>query len=270
MKSFALALTLGVFTQAALFAQTTTPRTGGTGTGGGTGGPGAQQPGQSSQGTPQSPGAQAPGGGQTPGGGVGQTPSDGGAPGDGQTPGETPQDPGDGSGQGESPVAVENWLLDYPEEATPWVSDGTIFTSQTCTWGDIYSVLPDVSVVFGPIACVESSFPTFGLGIASDGQMSAVAIRFFFIFPWMTPFEGEQVAASPGDGSGGQGPGAGQGDQGAGNQGTGGAPATGQDDAGAEGPGAGNGGQAPGSGETPTSTGGQQCEPNQQSATPAA
>ena len=130
---------------------------------------------------------------------------------DGEEP--APQSPGDepagedeellpGAGPEEESAGaalVGDWLIDFPEDATPWQSDGTTFTSQTCTWSSVVPILTDVSLIAGPIECSDGILPTFGLGIVSGGEMSAVAIRFLCFFPLVSCFEGEQVTQGPPD-----------------------------------------------------------------------
>lgn len=107
--------------------------------------------------------------------------------------------PGERRGQQPPNGDSENWLLDFPEADTPWQSDGTTFTSATCTWSEVVPILTGVSLIAGPIECSDGILPTFGIGIISDGEMSAVAIRFLLFFPILTPFEGEQVMEGPPD-----------------------------------------------------------------------
>jgi hypothetical protein len=115
-------------------------------------------------------------------------------PRDEQPEGEEPM-PGESPGaDGPAETAVENWLLDFPQAATPWQSDGTTFSSETCTWSGIVPILTGVSLIAGPIERSDGILPLFGMGIISDGEMSAVAIRFLLFFPILTAFEGEQVA----------------------------------------------------------------------------
>jgi hypothetical protein len=100
---------------------------------------------------------------------------------DEELPGETP-------GEEETAEAVAGaWLLDFPEADTPWESDGKTFTSETCTWSEVFPVLAEVSLIAGPIECTDGILPTIGFGIISEGEMSAVAIRLLWIFPIVTP-----------------------------------------------------------------------------------
>jgi hypothetical protein len=121
-------------------------------------------------------------------------------PGDEQPDADEDEGPATGETPGEGPEqTAEDWLLDFPETDTSWQSDGTTFTSDTCTWSEIIPILPDVSLIAGPIECSEGILPTFGLGLISDGAMSAVAIRFLLFFPILTAFEGEQFMDGPSD-----------------------------------------------------------------------
>src|SRR5690606_557062 len=83
----------------------------------------------------------------------------------GDPDGEPDEQPTPGENPGEDGAAASlagEWLLDFPDDGTPWQSDGTTFTSQTCTWSGVVPILSNVALIAGPIECSDGILPTFG------------------------------------------------------------------------------------------------------------